>query len=83
MRNIFIILILVASSVCSFADNNDAIYDPIQTPIYYERTLFCSKNVNDIDKTPCDKESRLVVYSHNAEDTIRGTLQFMIQLMPQ
>ena len=80
MRNIFIILILVASSVCSFADNNDAIYDPIQTPIYCGRTLFCSKNVNDIDKTPCDKESRLVVYSHNAEDTIRGTLQFRINI---
>ena len=34
MRKILII-ILVASSVYCLADNNDAIYDPIQTPIYF------------------------------------------------
>ena len=78
MKNIFIIITLIASSVNAIADNNDAIYDPIRTPIYYGKTLFCSKIVDDVDKTPCDTESRLVLYSKNIEDTIRGVMQFWI-----
>lgn len=78
MREILIILSLIVSSFCAYADDNDAIYDPIQTPIYLGKTLFCSKIADDINKTPCDIESRLVVYSQNVEDTIRGVLQFRI-----
>ena len=80
MKNIFTIFTLIALSVYSFADDNDTIYDPIQTPIYCGKTLFCSKIVDDIDKTPCDTESRLVIYSKNAEYTIRGVLQFRISI---
>ena len=76
MRNIFIIIAIVASSVYSIADDSDAVYDPIRTPIYCGKILFCSKIVDDIDKTPCDIESRLVLYSKNTEDTIRGVMQF-------
>lgn len=62
----------------SFADNNDAIYDPIQTPVYFGKTLFCSTIVDNIDETPCDPESRLVVYSPNVKDSIQGVMQFWI-----
>lgn len=78
MRNIFIIIAIVASSVYSIADDSDAVYDPIRTPIYCGKILFCSKIVDDVDKTPCDIESRLVLYSKNTEDTIRGVMQFWI-----
>ena len=77
MRKILII-ILVASSVYCLADNNDAIYDPIQTPIYFGKTLFCSTIVDNIDETPCDPESRLVIYSPNVKDSIQGAMLFWI-----
>ena len=62
----------------SSADNNDAIYDPIQTPIYFGKRLFCSTIVDNIDETPCDSESRLVVCSPNVIDTIQGVMLFWI-----
>ena len=77
MRKILII-ILVASSVYCLADNNDVIYDPIQTPIYLGKTLFCSTIVDNIDETPCNPESRLVVCSPYVIDTIQGVMQFWI-----
>lgn len=77
MRKILII-ILVASSVYCLADNNDVIYDPIQTPIYLGKTLFCSTIVDNIDETPCDPESRLVVCSPYVIDTIQGVMLFWI-----
>ena len=77
MRKILII-VLVALSVYCLADNNDAIYDPIQTPIYFGKTLFCSTIVDNIDETPCDPESRLVIYSPNVKDSIQGAMLFWI-----
>ena len=78
MKKIFIIIIFVVSSVYLIADDIDAIYDPIITPIYTGRTLFCSVMTDDIDKTPCDPESRHIVYSTNVIDTIQGVMLFWI-----
>lgn len=78
MKKIFIIIIFVVSSVYLIADDIDAIYDPIITPIYTGRTLFCSVMTDDIDKTPCDPESRHIVYSTNVIDTIQGVMSFWI-----
>lgn len=78
MKKIFISIIFVASSVWSIADDIGAIYDPIGTPIYTGKTLFCSAIINDIDETPCDPESRHIVYSTNVIDTIQGVMLFRI-----
>ena len=78
MKKVLISIILVASSVYCVADNNDALYDPIRTPIYAGKKLFCSTIVYNIDETPCDPESRLVVYSSKVIDTIQGVMLFRI-----
>lgn len=59
-------------------ESDETIYDPIQTPVYTGTTLFCSKIAYDVNETPCDAESRLVVYSSDVRDTIQGALRFII-----
>ena len=81
MRYIICTIALIIGLIGCFAGkttDEDVIYDPIQTPIYMGKTLYCSKISNNVDETPCDKESRLILCSPNVEDTVTGILQYKV-----
>lgn len=80
MKKSFTIVALIVMSVYCYADDNEeyVVTHPKITPIYFGRTLFCSTMPISYGETPCDPESRLVLYSPIVVDTIQGRLLYRI-----
>ena len=80
MKRIFFICLVLFGVISCCANNieRDVIYDPIRTPIYMGRMLFCSIIEYNHKKVPCDPDSRLIVYSNHIQDTVQGVLQFKV-----
>lgn len=80
MKKLFLIVALIVMSVYCYADDNEeyVVTHPKITPIYFGRTLFCSTMPISYGETPCDPESRLVLYSPIVVDTVHGALYYKI-----
>lgn len=78
MKTKTVILSLILSIMYGYAQSNDTIYDPISTPIYVGKTLFCSMVQYYPGDTLCDSESSLVIYSSDVKDTLQGALTCIV-----